>query len=183
MVALVVALIAAGIGALPVAACSCMEPGSLADYANEPGVAIVAGWVGPSTPNGLAFRVERWYAGAGSAPILEMVPGDGASCGVPLSSGQHLIAVAYRDEQGRFHPSICAPYGMIDTPEGQALVTEADRTFGVGPTPPPVAPPPVAPTPDPGAPWPLLGLGGLAGLGLVAGLLVVRRRQTPPDGA
>jgi hypothetical protein len=155
-------------------ACSCAMPGPLADVANEPAALVVAGTVGPRVADGFAFQVERWYFGASPSPVLTMVPGDGASCGIPLQSGERLIAVAYRDEQGLAHPSICSHYGQVGTPEGQALMAEAERTFGPGPT---MGEPP-SPVDEGGVPWPILAGGGvaLAGVVLLGGFLVLRRR-------
>ncbi len=161
----------------PTFACSCAMPGPIAEVAKEPAAVVVAGTVGPPVvAAGFAFQVERWYFGASPSAILTMVPGDGASCGLPLRPGERLIAVAYRDEQGLVHPSICSHYGQVGTPEGQALMAEAERAFGPGPS---MSEPPPAAEPG-GVPWPLLAGGGilLAGGAVLGGYLVLRRRPT-----
>jgi hypothetical protein len=155
-------------------ACSCMMPGPIAEVANDPTAIVVAGTVGAHAPGGLTFQVERWYFGASPAPILTMVPGDGASCGLPLQPGERLIAVAQRDEQGLVHPSICSHYGLVGTPEGQALMAEAERAFGPGPS--NADPPPT--TDGGGVSWVLLGGGAIALVVVVlGGLLVLGRRS------
>jgi len=180
-------------GAVPpnALACSCMAIGPLAGYVADGTAAVMAGTVGAGAGvDRYAFAVERWYAGPGAAPIVTLAGGEPGMCGVILASGDRLVFAASRDETGVFHASICMPFAHLDSPDGAALLAEADRTFGAGtptepsaePTPEPEAP---EPTPTPGGgsagvpPALISGLAvaaGVAVLGLAA--LVARNRRS-----
>jgi hypothetical protein len=185
-VVLVLVLFAAR-GAVPpcASACSCVPIGPLADYVADGSAAVMAGTVGATIAGTrYSFVVERWYAGPGAAAIVTIEGGDGAMCGVSLTPGERLVFVATRDETGDFLPSICAPFARLTTPEGAALLAEADRTFGGGATPAPEA----SPATDAGDPIggptgeapSLLFAGGAIAAGVVvlgAAILAARRRS------
>jgi hypothetical protein len=161
-------------------ACTCAKLSSLADYV-EGDSAVMMGRTGPADGEEVAFAVERWFAGPGAAPVVTLVSGDDASCGVALPPGRHLVFVAYRDELGRFHPSICAPMADVDTPDGQALVEEA-VALGTGIVPIPIVPEPSPPAvSDPRATLALLaaGVGVVGGLVLLVGVVALLARRRP----
>jgi hypothetical protein len=177
---LAMTLIVMGLAAPPPAvACSCAMPRPLAEYGQEPTAVIVVGRVGPRMANGYAFQVERWYAGIAPTAIITMVPGDGASCGIGLHSGQHIFTVAFRDEKGLVNPSLCSPSADVESVDGQAYIAEADRIFG-GIAVPGAKP---EPQPPPGAALsgPLPAVAGAGGLALIGLLLIALRRQPTPS--
>jgi hypothetical protein len=195
-------------------ACSCMGPQPLADYAAQ-GNVILSGQVVADDGEGVQVGVETWFAGPGATPVARLAGdfGNGASCGVGSrpAVGSRWIWVAWRPEpenpvEGMLPAdlfiSICAPFGDLDMPEGQALLAEARETFGDGagipsspespgtvPADTPAAPATPAPTAsatpaDAGPSAEALALGAVVGtLAIGAGVLVVvllvaRRRTT-----
>jgi hypothetical protein len=188
-VALLATVLSVGFLAAPpcTVACSCMPPEPLAAYARDDGAAIFVGRAGAQVGDAVAFEIERWYWGAGAAPVVAVVPGDGAMCGLSVKPGDHMLLVASRGEDGRFTPSNCLPFGVIGTPEGTRLLAEANATFGGGtppgptvvPTEPPLAEPAPMPAGGPANLLPVLLMGGaILGFGaLVAGLVVAARRR------
>jgi hypothetical protein len=188
-VVLVLVLFAAR-GAVPpcASACSCMPVGPLADYVVDGSTAVMAGTVGATIAGTrYSFVVERWYAGPGSASIVTIDAGEGAMCGVSVTPGQQLVFAATRDDSGDFLPSICAPFARLTTPEGAALLAEADRTFGGAASPGPEASP-VTGAEDPvGGPtgtaqWGLLFLSGAIAAVVVFGAAIAVARRRAPAG-
>jgi hypothetical protein len=174
-----------------VVACSCMEPRPVAEYAAEPGAAIFVGRAGATAGDAILFAVERWYRGAGAAPVVMLIPGDSAMCGIAISPGDRMVMVAYRTDDGRFRPSLCSPHARVDSPEGAKLLAEANTAFGAGavpvpgetPTPPgggPGSGTPGGGTSGPG-PWLLMGAAAAGLVALGVGLLFAARRR--PGGA
>jgi hypothetical protein len=140
--ALAVAVLAGGFSLLGFAnpdcayACSCIQPKPIAEYANEPDTVILAGTVTAMDPQARlgSFKVERWYKGTSENAEVIVRSGDGADCGIPLSVGQHLVMVAYVEEQ-TLNPSICSPWGDLSLPEGQQLQADTVAAFGEGTAP------------------------------------------------
>jgi hypothetical protein len=50
-------------------ACSCAQAPSLEVVVSEWGNSVFVGRAGPRTGRQIVFTVERWYAGAGAAPV------------------------------------------------------------------------------------------------------------------
>jgi len=176
-------------------ACSCVAPMPLADYAAQ-GNVILAGQVIADDGEGVQVGVETWFAGPGAAPVARIAGdfGNGASCGVGSrpAVGSRWIWVAWRPEPenpvegllpGDLSISICAPFGDLATPEGQALLSEAQETFGSGVTPEPATsaegPPPT--TPEGAVLVAGVGVLVLGALVLLGAVLVARRRSSPAE--
>lgn len=184
--ALLVLVFVGLIGVQPpcVLACSCPEPPPLADAANDPNTAVVAGRVGLAVQGGYAFVVERWFNGPDAAPTFVARSGNGADCGVPLQTGDHLLAVWYRDPDGTYSASICSRFARLDAPDGEALMAEATEAFGAGivvnePTPGPIG----VPGGPAGVPPEAIAVGAVvAGVGVLAAVagvaLISRGRRT-----
>lgn len=186
------ALVLAGAFAGPTLGCSCIVPEPLGTYVErDPTVAVFAGTAGQTTANRTAFSVERWFAGPGEAPVVLLVPGTvdlgngemmSNTCGLDLPAGSRWILATPRGDNGSFTPSICLPSARLGTPEGAALVAEAEQAFGPGtvPEPLPLASPPAGEEPAPGEPFPVAVavLVGFLAATLAAGAvaLVLRRR-------
>lgn len=203
-VLLVVASVAAFAGLLgsvkPVAACSCMLPGSLKESATAE-QAIFSGTAGDHQPRGVPVQVDRWFWGQGAAPVVWLTEssfGDGAACGTnPPAQGSRWLWIAWRPgNNGDFGTGLCSPAHDLGTPEGQAVFAEALEVFnGVAPpTPveaaatetvdPATAPDPAAAARDQAA---VTILGGLllGSLALFGGLVLIARRsrnRTDPSG-
>jgi len=151
-------------------ACSCIQPRPIAEYRGDPDYAILVGRVASVDANQRgSFAVEQWFQG-GSNPIVQVQGGQGADCGLPLATGQHLVLVAFV-ESGVVHAGICSPSGDLNTPEGQALAREVVTAFGPGVTVGGDDPP------DKGG-LPISVLVGLGALGaLMIGVMLVARRE------
>lgn len=172
-VALAVAVLAGGFSLLGLAApdctyaCSCVQPEPIATYGEQPEAMILTGTVAamdPVTQRG-TFHVDRWFKGSSEVSDIPILGGDGASCGIPMAVGQEMVMVAYVQD-GILQSSLCAPWGDLSTPEGQALRDEAIEAFGEGTTPGDVgeAPAPGTPTSGDGGfaiPWIVVIGGGL----------------------
>lgn len=175
---LILVLAGVGAGAAPscVFACSCAQPPSLKVAVDERGSAVFVGRAVARTGDTVSFAVERWYAGMGAAPIIQVMAGQGGMCGLDVQPGEHLVLTASRDDNGRFNPSICSPYALVGSPEANALLAEAEATFGPGQA--------FVGDPDPGpagqswVPLAAIGAAGvtLGGLALAATVLLLRRR-------
>ena len=149
----------------PVVACSCAQPGDGANVFDAQ-ASVFTGTAGERRERGIPVQVDRWFRGAGAAPVVWLangsfngVPGVGNSCGVdPPAAGSSWVWAAYRAEDGDFGTGMCAPAGDLQTREGRALLARAEATFGRGgPVPPdaatdptdPVSPAAAAPERDP----------------------------------
>jgi hypothetical protein len=118
----------------PAVACSCIGPQPLEQYAKD-GSVIIAGRVVGRDAVGVQVAVDRWFAGRGAAQAVWITGdfGNGASCGVgaePPVNSQWLWVAWQPDGEPGLRISICAPTGDLATPEGQALLAEAEATFG-----------------------------------------------------
>ena len=151
-------------------ACSCVQPRPIAEYRGNPEYAVLVGRVASIDANQRgSLAVEQWFQG-GSDPIVPVQGGQGADCGMPLATGQHLVLIAFV-ESGIVHAGVCSPSGDLNTPEGQALAREVVTAFGPG-----VAVGADDPSDASGLPVGILvGLGALAAL--VIGVMLVARRE------
>ena len=184
--AFVFVLVALSAAAPPCAlACSCMQPPPLAQAAAEPGAIVASGRVGPAVAGGFSFAVERWFNGSEPTTTFTARAGNGADCWLPLATGDHLVAVWQREEDGGLAASICSRFGRLDDPDGQALLAEAEELFGPGMIATPEEPASPSPTDDdlpaaiPGGMY--VGGAVLAGIG-VLGLVTLLGRRTRRAG-
>lgn len=172
----------------PAVACSCVGPQPLAQYAND-GSVILSGRVVGKDAMGVQVAVDRWFSGLGATRAV-WITGDftAGMCGVGSEppAGSQWIWVAWRPEgELGLSISMCTPTGDLATPEGQALLAEAEATFGdVGVTLPGSG---VAPgTPEAPAasfdPLPVAVAGGVVGAAILvlAGTAFVARRRSEP---
>ena len=128
---------------MPAFACKCAPTtiGALDPTENQ----VYAGIAGTASSAGTPMTVTRWYSGPGEAPTVELAAssfGDSASCGIePLPVGSQWIMSAYVGESGA-QPTTgqCQPHAQLGTPEGAAMLAEAEAAFGPG-TVPDAAPP------------------------------------------
>jgi hypothetical protein len=178
---LLLVLAGAAPGASPacVFACSCAQPPTLKIAVEEWGSALFTGLAAGRTGNTVSFAVERWFAGSGAAPIVQLQTGDSAMCGIEIQPGDRLVLTASRGDNGVFVPSICSPYARLGSAEANALLAEAEETFGPGQV--LTGPGPTEPGDGgSGGGWlPAVGIG--VGVALVGGLavaafVVLRRR-------
>jgi hypothetical protein len=172
--------------ARPVVACSCAMPASLAEQATAE-TAIFAGTADVLQARGVPVAVERWFWGAGAAPIVWLSAnsfGDGAACGVNVPPpGSRWIWVTWLPGNGGdFGTGLCSPSGNLDTPEGRAMFEEAVATFAGAPLPSIEPAPTSAPAqaPAPAADPTGLFVGGaiaLASLALFGAIVLAARRR------
>lgn len=179
----------------PARACSCVEPGGMADYRGDPDRAIFTAIVQPRDARGYPVIVTRWFQGGLFEPRVwfdaEAFSGDEGSCGIaPLPIATEWIFVAYRiDGRQELGTGLCSPHATLtgpDTAVGRAMLTDALLTFGgvppVGTDPPPSSAPTI-PTPADPVVGPaaltllLVGLVGSIGFGAGLWLILVRRRR------
>ena len=174
--------------AAPTFACSCVQPEPIAAYATADN-AIFSGTAGPSDARGVPVRVGQWFSGPGAAAIVYLSAasfGGESSCGTSAPpAGTEWIWVTFVGERGELMTGLCSPHGQLGTPEGDALLADATKTFG-GIAPPGTAtdPPEAAPETPAGTPpvGPelggaiVLGTVGLAGAVLLGVVLFARRR-------
>jgi hypothetical protein len=175
--------------AAPTFACSCVQPEPMAAYATADN-AVFSGTAGPSDARGVPVRVGQWFSGPGAAPIVYLSAasfGGESSCGTNApTAGTQWIWVTFVGERGDLMTGLCNPHGQLGTPEGDALLADATKTFG-GVAPPDATesdPPEAAPQPPPETPSPrtelggviLLGTVGLGGVLLLGVVLFARRR-------
>jgi hypothetical protein len=180
----------------PVAACSCIAPQPLAQYATD-GSVILSGTVIGRDALGVQVAVTQWFSGDRPSPLVRIAGdfGNGASCGVGSEppAGSSWIWVAWRPEgEDDLSISICTPFADLSTPEGQSLLAEAQQTFAGGgvPSPAPGSPsePPVESTPpeDAGVTGGTVMIAAVGGVVVLAALVlgataVVARRRRPAD--
>ena len=173
----------------PTFACSCVQPGPMAEYATADH-AIFAGTAGPSDARGVPVRVTQWFSGKGAAALVylsaQSFTGE-ASCGTSLPpAGTSWIWVTFLPEGGGDPVTgLCNPHAQLGTSEGDALLADATATFG-GTTPPGAGPDepgdaaPASPAVPAEAEVPiLLSTVGLALALLVAVVLLAGRRARP----
>ena len=169
-------------------ACSCVQItiGGLDPAQNQVYIATA----GQATPQGLPMAVERWFAGPGAAPVVNLGPasfGDSASCGTePFPAGSRWILSTWAGDPTQPPTTgLCQPHALLDSPEGQAMLAEAVTAYGdgsvpegggAGPTATPEPSAPSAPT-DPSTVVILAGVIGLAVIGLGLVYVLGRGRQ------
>jgi hypothetical protein len=176
--------------AAPTFACSCVQPQPMAAYATADN-AVFSGTAGPSDARGVPVRVGQWFSGRGAAAIVYLSASSfsgESSCGTSApAAGTQWIWVTFVGEQADFMTGLCDPHGELGTPEGDALLADATKTFG-GVAPPGATesdPPEAAQTPPETPPARtelggaiVLGTVGLAGALLLGVVLVARRRAS-----
>jgi len=175
--------------AAPTFACSCVQPEPMAAYATADN-AVFSGTAGPSDARGVPVRVGQWFSGPGAAAIVylsaDSFSGE-SSCGTGApAAGTEWIWVTFVGERGDLMTGLCNPHGQLGTPEGDALLADATKTFGgIAPPgatatdPPAAAPETPAETPPVGSELGgaiVLGTVGLAGALLLGVVLFARRR-------
>jgi hypothetical protein len=138
------------------------------------------------------MAVERWFAGPGAAAVVTLGAasfGDSASCGTqPFPVGSRWIVSTWAGDPTQPPTTgLCQPHALLDSPEGQAMLAEAETAYGQGSAPeggggasPTAAPaPPGAPV-EPSA---ALALGGVILLGVaILGLVYVVGRLRTREG-
>ena len=174
----------------PTLACSCVQPGPMADYATADH-AIFAGTAGPSDARGVPVRVAQWFSGKGAAPLVylsaQSFTGE-ASCGTSLPpAGTDWIWVTFLPEGGGDPVTgLCSPHGQLGTAEGDELLADATATFGgtapsgAGPTEPGDAAPGSPAVPEEAGVPILLGTVGLA-LALLGTVVLLAQRPGRPN--
>jgi hypothetical protein len=173
----------------PCLACSCVPPVSLAEAAaRSPGLAVFVGRVvamqdDATTGGGLAtVAVDGRFRGPLLPPSIVARYGGGGDCTIGMTVGERRLFTASLDERGAWFPALCDPQGVLGTPEGDALLAEAVRTFGP-------AQPVGGPSSVPAAGLDLasiavaVGAVVVLGTGLLVGLLVAGRRRGRADAA
>ena len=183
----------------PTVACSCAMPGDpMADAAKEPRTAVFTGMVGLPTPEGVPVAVSRWFKAAPPGPVVLLdsqgfEDPNGGMCGTNRpAAGSEWIFVAWFNERARFDVNLCSTHADLASPEGQALLADAEAAFGpTEPIPVATAQPAPAATAQPAnpadpatsaaqpIPTGLLLMAGGAGLLVVLGVALVlapRRR-------
>jgi hypothetical protein len=177
----------------PTVACSCAMPGDpMADAAKEPRAAVFTGMVGLPIADGVPVAVSRWFKAAPPGPVVLLDSRGfedpmGGMCGTNRPpAGSEWIFVAWFNERARFDVNLCSTHADLATPEGQALLVDAEAVFGpTTPIPVASAPPgdpvaPSAPAATAGSPIPagiLLMAGGAGLLVLLGGALVIAARR------
>jgi hypothetical protein len=180
------------VGGLPgrSVACSCMPSVSLAEAAaRSPDLAVFVGTVTAFQPDattggGLAtIEVEGTFRGPALPQAMLARSGNGADCGLMVAVGERRLFTARADEQGTWSPGICDPQGLLGTPDGDAMLAEAEATFG--PLQAVAAPPPItSPEGSSGGPDPVVTAAVavaavILAVGLVGGAISLVRRRRP----
>ncbi|HEY8167640.1 MAG TPA: hypothetical protein VIF84_02890 [Candidatus Limnocylindrales bacterium] len=161
----------------PTFACSCalITIGELDPTQNQVYVATA----GEPIPDGTPMAVERWFAGPGAAPVVLLGAssfGDSAGCGTPqFAPGSRWIVSAWAGDPTQPPTTgLCQPHAPLDSPEGQAMLTQAAAAYGDGSTPEGGGGPSASPTAAPSAPaasgdaTPMIAVGGVVLLGVLA---------------
>jgi hypothetical protein len=157
MAALVFVVAVSSATAPCVYACSCAEPPPLAEAVREPTSVVFVATVMPGAAGHVPVRVDRWFYGAGAAPVLLLDEGgfgEGgeAACqiGRPTPGTQFIASTARNPERGTVYLNLCTRWAPLPSPDGESLLAEATRVFGEGAeVAPPVPPAEVAPDPAP----------------------------------
>ena len=180
LLALSLALVATAAIPGPVFACKCAPTniGALDPATSQVYVGTAAATDAQGTPMG----VEVWFEGPGEAPVVYLGPasfGDSASCGIdPLAPGSRWIMSTYLAEPTATPTTgMCQPHAQLDTPEGQAMLADAEAAYGSGTQ--PEGGGGAAPPADDVDPFIAIGgIVGLAVLGLIVILLLRRGHDT-----
>ena len=173
----------------PCLACSCVAPVSLAEAAaRSPGLAVFVGKVvalesDAMTGGGVAtVAVDGRFRGPLLPAVIHARYGGGGDCTIGMAVDERRLITARLDERGTWFPVLCDPQGVLGTPDGEALLAEAIRTFGPAQ---PVGGLLVAPSP--GGPDVVVLAAAAAvilvlGIVLVVGVTAVARRSRPGPG-
>ena len=173
--------------ASPVLGCSPSFDRSIAS--RGPDAVVLVGTTGEPAPGGRLFHVERVYNGpqvTESPIVIAFKEGEPiGDCSYPMEAGRHLVIVPEVDSNGMPGAGFATLQADPASPEGQALIAEAETLFGPGTVPVATVEPPASDIP---APYLLIAaVVGIIALGAVVLLLVVRlwtrreaRREDPP---
>jgi hypothetical protein len=163
-------------------ACSCVPwPETLAAYRTDESILILSGTVVALNGQRGVFGIEQVFKGPVPGPQMPIDSGDLGMCGLGLEVGARLVMAAFVD-QGVLHPSICTPHAFVPSPEAEAMLADAQRSYGGAGPPPGPTNPPAVPTPAADIALPLVLGAVLAVVVLLFGaiaLLVRRGRPTP----
>jgi hypothetical protein len=133
--AFVLALAWSIIGATPAFACKC-APTSIG--ALDPATSqVYVGTAAEAVAAGMPMLVELWFDGPGESPLTYLAPssfGDSASCGIdPLAPGSRWIMSTFVADPGTTPVTgMCQPHALVETPEGQAMLAQAETAYGPG---------------------------------------------------
>jgi hypothetical protein len=134
-------------------------------------------------PGGQPVAVRLWLHGTGAAAVVVLARDSfgqgGGDCTIPpLAPGTRWILGTWLEAPGaQPRISLCNPHAQLDTPEGQAMLREAQTAFGAGVAPAGVPPDETTPSAvEPLAPALLIGT-AVAGAAVLGGLLVLVRRR------
>ena len=168
-------------------ACSCMQPGKVAEVAGDPNILVVAGTVlaidiildrfGQRTTG--QFAIERVFQGPALPAKVPIVGGNGADCIPMIEAGWHVVMTA-RIVEERLEPVGCGHFGLLTEPSGQALLRDIEAEFGGG-----IGPPAPDPTPEPGidlAAIALTSVGGLVAVVLFGAIVLAFGRRDRAAG-
>ena len=165
-------------------ACSCVSPDMvLTMAATDPTTIVFTGETGPAAGQTVPVNVTGWYGGTAPTDVvvLQVQGGDSAACGMnPPPAGSEYLFAAYEDESGQLAINGCSVAADLSTPDGQALLAQAEATLGPPSTAPPSTggdPPPDSAAGQIGAVVPIV-IVGLFLVGAVLGFVGLRRRRT-----
>lgn len=168
-------------------ACSCVPwPESVAAYRTDAQVRVLSGTVVTLAGERGTFAIERVFKGPVPGPVMAIDGGEPGMCGLGLKVGLRLVMATWTDGDV-LQPSSCMPSAVLPSPEGNALLADAEASYG-GLAPPDPAPvdattPPVA-SPGPATAdlaLPLaIGAAVAVTVLLFGGLIVLSRRR--PQG-
>lgn len=127
-------------------ACTCKRPDGVAKVAGNPEIVVVAGTIaaielanGPFGPQTAAqLTVLRVFQGQLLPGPMQIRSGNGADCIPTFETGWNVVLTATLVE-GRLEPVPCGHFGLLTTPEGQALLQQFEAAFGQGAGPPPAS--------------------------------------------
>ena len=160
-------------------ACSCVPwPETVAAYRTDANVLVLAGTVVALEGQNGMFGIERVFKGPVPAVAMPIVGGNDAMCGLSLKLGDRLVLAAWV-EDGVLQPSSCMPSAQLASPEGDALLADAEAAYGSGVSPPGEDAPPADPAPGPanGLALPLILGAVLAVVVLLFGAVAVLVRR------
>ena len=110
--------------------------------------------------------------------------GDSAMCGTnaPPPGTSWIWVASLLEGETDLNTGLCNPQAQLGTPEGDAMVADASKTFGGVVLQDPSAPPEAAPSPPVPADMAPVILAGTIGLGLVLflGVALLARRSRRP---
>lgn len=182
MLALSLGLLVRPVAVGSVVACSCaMDADPMLSAARDPAQAIFTGVVQSPVVEGTPVVVTRWFRGPAPQGVV-WLDNEGfedpfaGMCGTPRPPADtEWIFAAWPSERGRFRVDMCSQHAELKTERGQQFLQTATTVLG----------PPGIPLAQPDQPGsdPAIGgvvaiaLGGVALLGLAAGLFLVAGRR------